>query len=175
MFSAQRKDGIIYILEKKDKPTLKIGKVESVSTPMPKYNTAYGSGEMVVDVTVKVEDETIDFKGLPATQSMASYGNGNTIISESREAMSAEVESMMRTSQCILDSIDYHKTVVVECDTMLRTLNPTVAKERERDEKIGSLEIRMNGMCEKLEDMMSMLSRALGRKQNGKNYENDSD
>ena len=82
--------------------------------------------------------------------------------------MSAEVEAMLRTSRQIIDSVDYHKRVIESCDKMLRELNPRFAKEKEQEEKIVSLENKMNGVENTLGDIKEMLSKAIGASTNSK-------
>jgi hypothetical protein len=166
MFQAVRQGNLFYILEKGDELKLKIGQVVSASNPQPKYgqfNTpAFGSQpEMTVDVRVKVDEETMDFKQLSASASIAN--SGNVVVSDSKDAMSSEVEGLLRTSKGILDSIPYHEKMLVSCDAILRDLNPTFKKEKEQEEKIGALEEKMVGIEGTLSDMMSMLSNALGQ------------
>ena len=165
MFQANRQGNLFYILEKGDELKLKVGQVVSVSNPQPKYGRqfsvpAFGQSEMTVDVRVKVDDETMDFKQLSANASIAN--SGNVVVSDSKDAMSAEVEGLLRTSKGILDSVPYHEKVIVSCDSILRDLNPTFKKEKEQEEKIGMLEEKMVGIEDTLGEMMNMLSSALG-------------
>ena len=165
MFQANRQGNLFYILEKGDELKLKVGQVVSVSNPQPKYGSqfsvpAFGQSEMTVDVRVKVDDETMDFKQLSANASIAN--SGNVVASDSKDAMSAEVEGLLRTSKGILDSVPYHEKVIVSCDSILRDLNPTFKKEKEQEEKIGMLEEKMVGIEDTLGEMMNMLSSALG-------------
>lgn len=166
MFQGLRQNGLFYILEKGEDLRLRVGQVISVSNPQPKYgqfNTpTFGSQpEMTVDVRVKVDEETMDFKQLNANASIAN--SGNVVVSDSKDAMSAEVEGLLRTSKAILESVPYHEKMLVACDNVLRDLNPSFKKEKEQEEKIGALEEKMVGIEGTLNDMMSMLSNALGQ------------
>ena len=166
MFQGLRHNGLFYILEKVDELKLRVGQVVSVSNPQPKYGQFgapnFGSQpEMTVDVRVKVDDDTMDFKQLNANASIAN--SGNVVVSDSKDAMSAEVEGLLRTSKAILESVPYHEKMLVACDNVLRDLNPSFKKEKEQEEKIGALEEKMVGIEGTLNDMMSMLSSALGQ------------
>lgn len=164
MFSALRENSLFYILEKGEKPSLKIGQVRSVSQPIPKYNSGALSPynmESYVDISVQVNDKTIDFKQLPSSQSIANFGGTGMVVAETRELMSAEVESMIRTSKQVLESITYHENVLGSCEDILKELNPQFAKEKEQEQKIDSLEVRIGGIETTLTDMKEMLSRAL--------------
>ena len=174
MFQGLRQNGLFYILEKGEDLRLRIGQVVSVSNPLPKYGQfgtpTFGSQpEMTVDVRVKVDEETMDFKQLNANASIAN--SGNVVVSDSKDAMSAEVEGLLRTSKAILESVPYHEKMLVACDNVLRDLNPSFKKEKEQEEKIGALEEKMVGIEGTLSDMMSMLSNALGQSKSKKKEE----
>ena len=174
MFSGLRQNNLFYILEKGEDLNLKIGQVISVSNPQPKYNqfnttNAFSQPEMVVDVKVKVGEESLDFKQLNANMNIAN--SGNVVVSDSKEAMSAEVESLLRNSKQIIESVPYHERVVASCDVMLRELNPQFAKEKEQEEKIGALEQRMGHIDGKLEKVLELLSDTVSNSKSKKQKE----
>lgn len=161
MFSGLRQQSLFYILEKGQNPNLKVGNVTAVSNPQPKFNQfpntqPFGQTETVVDVTVKVGEQTMEFKQLPSSLSIAN--SGSVVVSDNREAMIAEVEAMLASSKHILESIPYHQSVVAACDDMMTLLNPQIAKEREQERKIGELETKMDGIENALHQIVSMLS-----------------
>lgn len=175
MFSGIRQNNLFYILEKSDTLNLKVGQVVSVSNPQPKYNqfattpSFTTQPEMVVDIKVKVGEEVMDFKQLNANHSLAN--SGNVVVSDNKEAMSAEVEGLLRTSKQILESVPYHERVISSCDTVLRELNPQFAKEKEQEEKISALEERMGDINGKLDKMFEILSDTVGHNKSKKKEE----
>lgn len=124
MFSALRQGAPLYILEKGETPNVKIGQVESVTQPRPKYGTynpAMGLGanmETLVDITVKINGDKKEYVGIPSNLSI--HGYGDVVISESREAMISEVDGMLQSSKSIIDSIEYHKKMIKSCEDMLK-------------------------------------------------------
>jgi hypothetical protein len=76
--------------------------------------------EMVVDITVKVGDEKLEFKQIPSNLSIANFGEKGMVISESREAMTAEIDGMLQSSKQILNSTQYHERVISACEDMLK-------------------------------------------------------
>lgn len=166
MFSGLRTNSLFYILEKGEKPILKVGQVSSVSNPSPKYGQypttpMFGQQmETVVDVSVKVGDETMEFKQLPSNLSIANLGQ-NVVVSENKDAMNAEVEAMLRNSRGILESVSYHESVIASCDSILRELNPQLAKEKAQEEKIVGLEDQMGKLSVALSSIQEMLAQAL--------------
>lgn len=171
MFSGLRTNSLFYILEKGEKPVLKVGQVSSVSNPSPKYGQypttpMFGQQmETVVDVSVKVGDETMEFKQLPSNLSIANLGQ-NVVVSENKDAMNAEVEAMLRNSRGILESVSYHESVIASCDSILRELNPQLAKEKAQEEKIVGLEDQMGKLSIALSSIQEMLSQALNSSAN---------
>ena len=163
MFSTLRQNSPIYILDKKGAPVLKKGVIESVSQQRSRTGTFYGQPlDMVVDITVNVDGTKEEFKNIPASLSIAN--DGNLVISESKESMSTEVDSMLSISNQILESVDYHKDVIDKCEQILKDLNPQFAKDKLQEEKINSLEERIGGVENTLGDIKNMLSKALNSK-----------
>ena len=173
MFSGLRANTLIYVLDKGgERPTLKTAQVVSVSNPKPQYGGGIsgvmpqfgGQQEMVVDVKAKIGDECFDFNSLPAQGVVAD--SGGVIVSDNREAMCAEVETMQRTSNGVIESIEYHKAVMEACEEMLMTLNPQFAKDKEQERKIVRLEDKVSGMEGTLSEIKEMLAKSLDKKNN---------
>ena len=166
MFQGLRTNSLFYVLDKGENPNLRIGQVVSVSNPQTKYPT-FNNGftpqpmETVVDVKVKLGDEEVDFKQLPANGQIAN--DKNLVVSDNKDAMSAEVDAMLRQSKAILDSVDYNKRVVESCEGMLQQLNPQIAKEKEQAEKINKLEGKVSGIEGKIDKMMGWLQQTMSK------------
>ena len=161
MFSNVRQGNLFYILSKGETPTVKIGQVESVSNPTPKY-PSYTPGqpfgqqpEMLVDIKIKCGEELLDFQKLPANGEVFSYPNA--IVSDKKEAIISEVEAMLQNSRQIVSSVDYHESVINSCDEILKQLNPQFAKEKQQEEKIGSLESEVKSVKGDLHDIKDLL------------------
>lgn len=166
MFQGLRNNSLFYVLDKGESPNLQIGQVVSVSNPQTKYPT-FNNGftpqpmETVVDVKVKLGDDEVDFKQLPANGQIAN--DKNLVVSDNKEAMSAEVDAMLRQSKAILESVDYHERVVKSCEGMLQQLNPQIAKEKEQTEKINKLEGKVSGIEGKIDKMMGWLQQTMSK------------
>nr|DAH20201.1 MAG TPA: hypothetical protein [Caudoviricetes sp.] len=166
MFQGLRTNSLFYVLDKGENPNLRIGQVVSVSNPQTKY-PAFNNGftpqpmETVVDVKVKLGDEEVDFKQLPANGQIAN--DKNLVVSDNKDAMSAEVDAMLRQSKAILESVDYNKRVVESCEGMLQQLNPQIAKEKEQTEKINKLEGKVSGIEGKIDKMMGWLQQTMSK------------
>lgn len=155
MFSALRENNPIYLLYKGGKkPELRIGTVVGVSSPVPKTAMQYPP-ETEVSITARFGDEQVVFEHVDSNLTIKEYKPG-VVISESREAMANEVDTMMRSSQMVLDSIDYHTSVVETCESMLKELSPRFAKEKENDERLDGFERKLDELGKNMEEMMSI-------------------
>lgn len=163
MFSALRQGSPIYVLEKGDILNLKIGQVESVSQPRPKYNTynptlGFGNIETIVDIIVRFGNDKKEYIGIPSNLSI--HGYGDVVISENKEAMISEVDGMLQSSKSIIESVDYHRNVISACETILKQLNPVYAKEQERDSAIDDLKSEVESLHKQIAKMTELLSKA---------------
>lgn len=152
MFSALQQGGVLYILEKSNTPTYKIGQIQSISSQ--KYTSNFMLS--TVDITVKVDDQKLDFKNIPSSQSIAYYND--VIITETKEQMLSEVENLLQSSKNILESIDKHKAIVESCEEILKSLNPQFAKEQERDQRLNTLESKFETVESKIDQLITLVN-----------------
>ena len=73
--------------------------------------------------------------------------------------MISEVDSLLKTSKDVLDSIDKHKASISAYEKILKELNPVYAKEAERDEAITSLTQQVDGIQSALTRLEILLTR----------------
>lgn len=160
MFQSLRPSNQFYILHKDAVPYLEMGSVVSVSAPMPKFQFPQTFGqpqEMVVDVVARVNDNNVTFQKLPANQEIADFGNnGSIVVATSKEAMNAELSSIRQKSIDIINSVNFHRSVIEGCDKTLRDLNPEYAEKQQQQEEINVLKQNMEEMRKGMADLMKM-------------------
>ena len=155
MFSALRQGSVVYILEKGENPVLKVGQVVSIT--QPNYSSNFLMNGSTIDINVKVNNQNMDFKNVPASQSIVNYNNA--VITETKELMSNEVDNMLQSSRSIVDSVTYHNNIITSCENILKELNPRFAKEKERDEDINNLKDKMGGIESKMDKILVLLQK----------------
>ena len=155
MFSALRQGSVVYILEKGENPVLKVGQVVSIT--QPNYSSNFLMNGSTIDINVKVNNQNMDFKNVPSSQSVANYNN--VVITETKELMSNEVDNMLQNSKSIVDSVTYHNNIITSCENILKELNPRFAKEKERDEDINNLKDKMGGIESKMDKILDILQK----------------
>ena len=160
MFQSLRTNNQLYILHKESSPYIEYGPVVSVSAPKPKYPMAAPIGqlpqmEMVVDVVVCINGQNTTFQNLPAGADIADFGqNGNIVVSCSRDAMKQK-------SIDIINSMDFHNSVISGCDKMLTLLNPEFAEKQRQEQEIASLKGQMSEMSKNMADLMELNKRLM--------------
>lgn len=162
MFSTLRKGATIYILDRSSQPEVKIGYIDNVTMPRPMYptyNPAVSLGtnmQTVVDLTVRIDDEKKEFC-VPSNLSIHTYGDYT--LSENKEAMISEVDSLLQNSKDILDSVDKHKSDITSYEKILGELNPVYAKEQERNTRLDNLTQQVDSMQNILNRLELLLTR----------------
>lgn len=162
MFQSIRPNSQIYILHKGDNMKVDIGFITNQPMPKPKYQVPPTFGqpqEMVVDLVVKVNNETFNFNGIPAQADVAdTYSNGETlVVSPSREAINAELVSEKQKSLDIVKSQPYHEKRASVCDALLGQLNPEFAEKQNQREEISQLKEQVNNLTSQVSRLVEAL------------------
>ena len=153
----------IFVLDKGVDMGAQVYPVHAVGQPYLKQqdiNMTYPyQPEYLIDISVKNGDEMSEIKKLPASAEMADFpvdANGRKlVVSSNRGLMLAEVETMMANSNAVIDSVDRHRDIVEKCGDILTTLNPSLAKEKEQEDKIARLE----GSIDELKRLVVQMSK----------------
>ena len=164
MFQSVRPNSQIYVLHKGDNPRLEIGYVVQQPVVKPKYPIPPALGkpqEFTVDLVVKLNSGNVNYQGLPADQDISdSVSNGEMItIADSREAMNAEILNAKQKSVDTLNSIEYHKQFINNCDRILSELNPEYAEKQQQKEEIDVLKACVSDMSGKLDLLLKQFSK----------------
>lgn len=159
MFQSVRPNSPIYVFHKGDNPHLEIGYVTNQPVARPKYQVppTFGQAqEMIVDLNVKINGQTLNFNSIPAQADIAdSFSNGESIvISDSKEAMNAEILSLKQKSIDIINSVDFHKKLISNCDSVLSDLNPEFAEKQLQRIEIDGLKNKVEEMTKNISELM---------------------
>ena len=153
MFSALSQGSSVYLLDKTSSPKFIIGEVVGVTQPKYNFNQA------TVDLKVKVDDSIQEFNNLPSINNIVTYNNGKVVISETKQGIQNEVETILTNSRNILDNIDTYKQNIEDCEQILKQLNPQFAKDKERDDRLSSLENRFDNVESKLDKIFELVKK----------------
>ena len=162
MFSALNQGSIIYILDKTERPKFKVGEIISISQPKVDYNSTGQFGQYqatTVDIKVNIDGNTYEYNSIPSSYSVITYNNGKITLSETKQGLQSEVESILQNSKQIVDKIDIYKQNIIDCENILKELNPQFAKDKERDERLNSLEERFGGVEDRLDKIINLINK----------------
>ena len=162
MFQNLRVGNTIYILNKENGLSLEKGTIVNVSLPVPKYPlaTTFGNQEMLVDVIVKINNQEITYQKLPANSDIADFGNTGIVLSTSKEAINSEIISLKTKSEDIINSVDYHKSIISDCDKLLSELNPAFAERQKQQDEIKMLKEQISSVAESVSNLISELKKS---------------
>ena len=155
MFNTARPNSRAYIFFKGEKPRFEQGLVINNPIVKPKYNIPVNftqKQETLTDITIKTDSGTYNFTGIPSELEVAdTFCNGEAaVVSLSRDAFSAEVLSIMQRSEDVLKSRPYHESMIETCKQTLEQVNPEYADQKQRDERLDSLEKKVDVLTDKL-------------------------
>lgn len=153
MFSALSQGSSIYLLDKTSSPKYLIGEIVGVTQPKYNFNQA------TVDLRVKVDDQIQEFNNLPSINSTVTYNNGKLLISETKQGIQNEIETILFNSKNIVDNIDVYKQNIKDCENILKQINPQFAKDKERDDRLLNLENRFDGVESKLDKIFNIINK----------------
>lgn len=153
MFSSLSQGSIVYILDKTESPKLKYGEIVGVSAP--KFQ-AMGT---TIDLKINIDGNVQDFSNIPNNNTIVSYNNGKFTISETKQGLSSEVESAIQSRRQILNNIEQYKKDVVDYEEILKDLNPQFAKDKERDDRLNNLENKFEGVEQKLDKILNLVTK----------------
>ena len=162
MFQNLRAGNTIYVLNKENNLSLEKGTIVNVSLPVPKYSlaTTFGNQEMLVDIVIKINNQEITYQKLPANSDIADFGNTGIVLSASKEAINSEIISLKTKSEDIINSVDYHKSIISDCDKLLSELNPDFAERQKQQDEIEMLKEQISSVAESVSTLISELRKA---------------
>lgn len=155
-FQNLRTNHQIYILHKDSIPTLEIGKVTAVSLPVPKYGNNSMYNDLVLDITVDIDGKSFNFQKIPANSEIADFGN-NIVLTVGKDAMNSELLSMKQRSLDIINSVEYHQSIVQGCDEILQTLNPEIAEKQKQEQENRQLREEINSLKEMFQEFLKQM------------------
>lgn len=149
MFSGLSQGSPLYILNTKECKQY-VCPIEYISAPRvmyPTYTPGVSNGMnmgSVLDIAVTIDGKRKEFTGVSSVNSVST--STDFIITDSREAMISQVDSLLQDKQRTVDSIDTIKQEIVGLKEVLKGLNPSFAKETAMDNAISELKERVNTM-----------------------------
>ena len=159
MFSNLTQGSILYGLETKGGLKLFTAPVSSVTLPRPRLaNNIFGQApDMIVDIVATVNGEKREFRQVPSNTSIANFGPDAFILADGRESLISYVTSMLQTSRNIVDSVEEHKSLIVQYEKVLKDLNPSFSTGDGAEVK--NLQHQVSTLQKQLAEMLALMKK----------------
>lgn len=159
MFSNLTQGSILYGLETKGDIKLFTAPINSVSLPRPRFvNNTFGQiPETVVDIVATVNGERREFKQVPGNTAIANFGSDAFILADSRESLNGYINSMLQNSRNIVNSVDKHKTLISQYESVLGELNPVIYQSKSDDASVKELRDEVGSLKTQLAEAIALL------------------
>ncbi len=118
------------------------------------YNYMYIQNQSGKTISLQVSS----LGNIPSGYSIVSYNNGKITISETKQGLQSEVESVLQNSKQIVNNIDTYKQNIIDCEEILKELNPQFAKDKERDDRLNNLEMKFQGVETKIDKILNLVT-----------------
>ena len=125
MFLNLSKGNILYGLDKQEMKwfTASIEKVNP-SIPRVPQNTFGQLPEMTVDIIAIINGEQKEFKQVPSNNAIADFGPNSIVLADNKDSLYNYVNSLLQTSENIVNSAGKHKELIPKYKEVLSSLNP---------------------------------------------------
>ncbi len=161
MFQSVRPNSPVYLFHKGDNAKLDTGYITAQPVIHPKNQMMqFGQPqELAADIIVRVGNETINLKNLPAQMDTSdTFIDGeNIVVSTSKEAMNTEVLSEKQKSINIINSKSFHEERITKLDEILSSLNPDFAEKQSQREEIAELKSQVGSLSEQVGRLVEAL------------------
>lgn len=161
MFQSVRPNSPVYIFHKGDKVKLDTGYITSQPIVHPKNQMMqYGQPqELAADITIRIDNETINLKNLPAQMDTSdTFIDGESIVvSTNKDAMNSEIMSEKQKSINIINSRTFHEERITKLDEILSALNPDFAEKQSQKEEIAELKTQVGSLTEQVGRLVEAL------------------
>lgn len=154
-----RVGAVIYVLNKRE-PRLEIGEVTDAKLSIAPQTFTGGvlqPQRPLVDIAATFGTETRNYKQVPADVAIADFSKEGIVISESKEQMVNEIESLKKLSKKLVDEVDRHKKIIKDCDKLLSELDPAIKEKAQQTQEIETLKTQMGAMSNQLSQITTLL------------------
>lgn len=158
-FKDLQKSYQVYVLYKDDKIRYKMATVVSVANsrfqPLQPGQLSYHQPQdKIVDIELSIDGVTSTYV---VRENMSVEVRSQLTISCDREPIINEINAIMRNSKEELDNMDKHRSILESCEEVMMQLNPSMAIEKDREERISRLEKTVENMDSKMEDIRDLI------------------
>jgi len=148
MFLNLSKGNVLYGLDRRDGLKWFTASIEKVSPSIPRMTqSTFGQvPELTVDIVALINGEQKEFKQVPSNNAIADFGPDSIILADNSDSLFNYVNSLLLTSENIVNSADKHKELIPQYKKVLSELKPGTANDEvvtQLKEEVGSLKSQL--------------------------------
>lgn len=153
MFANLNQGSLIHVLSLNDGIKYSVGTIEGVQYNTPTFGIQNINSFVTLKVNLNGKSTTIE--GVSANSNVSK--TSNYIVTDNKETMVEQVESLLQNNKNIVDNIDKYKNGIKDCEEILKQISPRFAKESDRDNAIVNLNNRVDNLDSKLDTILNTL------------------
>ena len=169
MFQQLRQGRQVYIVHTASAtPTVETGMVESIPN-IPMYGYMPNMPMYPMDVTIRVGDKSIPYKGINPSATTAKAANPTTmeevIIACDKEALNEALRSLKQASIDHINAVPFHDQRMKSIDTLIVQLNPEQQERQQREQEMAEMRNQMQQMAQTIAQLNAKLGAETSSKQ----------
>lgn len=159
MFSALSQGSLVHILEKTNGLKYKVGEVIGVTQPNQMSGIFSPSSlNNPITLKIKIDNDVREYPEVPSSASIMSYNGGKFIICETVQSLQNEIENIYKRNKQAIENVPTFEKEIADCETIMKEISPAFAKDKERDERINTLDEKVTSIEGKLDKILSAVS-----------------
>ena len=157
MFLNLSKGNILYGLDRQNDVKWFTASIEKVTPSLPRMaqNTFGQIPEMTVDIIALINGERKEFKQVPSNNAIADFGPDSIVLADNKDSLINYVNSLLLTSENIVNSADKHKELIPKYKNVLSQLNPSSSNNN--DEVVKELRQEVGSLKSQLTEAIALL------------------
>lgn len=156
-------DSELLILDKRGDITLTVVRNIKVTKQYPDTTGKYPLGTMLMDLSGDDGVNPVNLVRIPAGR--VSHEYDNIFVSDSRDLVQKELQAMQSKADNIIENVPYYEKVSARCKELIPVVNPQVARQLERDDRISKIEEQFQQQNGDISEIKGMLASLLSKQQ----------
>lgn len=177
MFHQLRQGSSVYVVHiTSATPTIENGIVESIpNMPMLGYYPNIPTYPM--DMTIRVADKVLPYKGINPSSTTAKATNPTTgeevVIACDKESLNDALLNLKQESINHINNVPYHDQRIKSIDALILQINPEQQEKAQRDKEMADLKTQIAQMAQTICQLSDKLKNDETSKSKNNNYDNN--
>ena len=168
MFNQLRQGSSVYVIHVTSAaPTIENGMVESIPN-MPMLGYYPNLPAYPIDVTIRVGDKSLPYKGINPNSATARATNPNTgeevIIACDKDALNESLRNLKQASIDHINAVPFHDQRIKSIDSLALQINPEQQERQQREQEMADMRAQMQKMADTIAQLNAKLDTSSSKK-----------